>query len=296
MASWFPTVLLAMSECLEPPNPSNIDATDEEVDAELLSLSNPWSDEGKGDWGGATHNSHCLWPQSWPCCGAPPHFWCTGWGPSLGTSHHSAAAGRLAGHGDESWLWKLNGVDAGEMEWGGQTPLVQCVLQWWFGWSTASHHPGLLVWHWVGLVCQPNWWLLTRLTWYPMPCPQSALLLMIAACRTGQPDLGQSLWLWLGQPCHLKLCLQQLEPAMHEVVVMLLSHLQWRFPVFPNNTESQVGQVLVSLLKIGMVSMMGCSQMPLGLQGHSSHLVVWGCGLQSGYWFKASDHLGCSIW
>ena len=22
--------------------------------------SNPWSDERKGDWGGATHNSHCY--------------------------------------------------------------------------------------------------------------------------------------------------------------------------------------------------------------------------------------------
>ena len=35
--------------CLEPPDPSDTDATDEEVDAELLSLSNPQSDKREGD-------------------------------------------------------------------------------------------------------------------------------------------------------------------------------------------------------------------------------------------------------
>ena len=104
--------------CLEPPRPSDIDATDEEVDAELLSLSNPWSDESKGDWGGAAHNSHCLWPWSWPHCGAQPCSWWTGWGPSLGTSHYSADARKFAGHGDESWLQKLNGVETCGMERG----------------------------------------------------------------------------------------------------------------------------------------------------------------------------------
>ena len=64
--------------CLEPPNFSDIDATDEEVDAELLSLSNPWSDESEGEWGGATHNSHCPWPWPWPWCGTWLHSWCTG--------------------------------------------------------------------------------------------------------------------------------------------------------------------------------------------------------------------------
>ena len=47
----------------------------------------------------------------------------TGWWPSLGTSHHSAAAGKLTGCGDKSWLWKLNCVDAGGMEWGQPGPL-----------------------------------------------------------------------------------------------------------------------------------------------------------------------------
>ena len=44
--------------------------------------------------------------------------------------------------------------------------------------------------------------------------------------------------------------------------------------VFPNNTESQAGQVLVSLPETGMVNAMGHYQMPLDLQGHSNHLVV----------------------
>ena len=39
-------------------------------------------------------------------------------------------------------------------------------------------------------------------------------------------------------------------PAMHQVVVVLLCHLWWRSPVFPNNTKSQANQVLVSLPEI----------------------------------------------
>ena len=49
---------LPWHECLEPPDLSDTDATDEDMDnAELISLSNPWSDENEGDWGGATHSS-----------------------------------------------------------------------------------------------------------------------------------------------------------------------------------------------------------------------------------------------
>ena len=96
------------------------------------------------------------------------------------------------------------------------------------------------------------------------------------------------------QLCHLTPCLPQLAPAMHEMEVVLLSHLQWRSPVFPGNTESHGSQV--SLLETAMVIGMGHSQMPQDLQGHSSCLVGWGCGPPSGYWFQVSDHLGYSIW
>ena len=89
--------------------------------------------KGKGNWGGAIHSSCCLWPWSQLCCSTQPCSWCTYWGPSLNTSHCSAAAGRLAGHGDKSWLWKLNGVDAGGMEWGGQDP-----------WCDVSFRDGLV--------------------------------------------------------------------------------------------------------------------------------------------------------
>ena len=87
--------------CLDPPDLSDLNDTDDEVDAVLLSLSNTWSDESEGDWGVATHNPCCLWPQfwsycsTWPCScchaptGAPPIYWQSlgGWltgGTSLG--------------------------------------------------------------------------------------------------------------------------------------------------------------------------------------------------------------------
>ena len=120
------------------------------------------------------------------------------------------------------------------------------------------------------------------------------LLLMTVTHRTGWPDLGLSLWVLLGQLCHLIPCLPQLAPTMHGLKVVLLFHLHWRSPVFPGNTKSQGS--LVSSLEIRMVIGMGCSQMPLDLQGHSNHLVGWGCGHLSGYWFQVSVCLGHSIW
>ena len=132
--------------------------------------------------------------------------------------------------------------------------------------------------------------------WHLTHWPSSVLLLMTAVCRTGWPDLGWSIWLLLGQLCHLEPCLLQLAPSTCEMVVVLLSHLQWRSPVFPSNTKSQTSQVLVSLPQTRMVIVMGCFQMPLDLQGHFSHLVGWGCGLQSSYWLQTSDHLGYAIW
>ena len=124
----------------ETPNLSYIDATDEEVDAELLSLLYPWSGESEGNWSGNTHNSHCPQPWSEPCCGAWPHSWCTGQHWGLGTSHHSASAGRFAVCRDKTWLWKLNGVDAGGMEWGWPGPL-------------GSMCPSVMTW---GINCQPS--------------------------------------------------------------------------------------------------------------------------------------------
>ena len=162
--------------CLKPPNPSHIDATDEEVDAEILSNSNPWSDESKGNWGGAAHNSHCLWPQSQPHCGAQHHFWCTGQEPSLGTSHHSATTRKFAGCGDNSWLQTLNGVETDRMEQGWPGPLgLMC--------------PSVMVWvinHWpsprlTGLV----------LSWACLPTQLMAPDSVNAVSHTS-PDLSPS--------------------------------------------------------------------------------------------------------
>ena len=99
----------------------------------------------------------------------------------------------------------------------------------------------------------------------------NSVLLMTATCRTGWLNQGQSLWLLLGQLCHLAPCLLQFAPAMHEMEVVLLSQLLWRSPVFPGSTESYGSQVPSS--ETGIVIRMGHSQMPLDLQGHSSHLM-----------------------
>ena len=61
---------------------------------------------------------------------------------------------------------------------------------------------------------------------------------MIATHKTGWPCLDQLLWLLSGWICHLDPCLPLLVLAMCEAVVVLLSHLQWKSLVFPNNTES----------------------------------------------------------
>ena len=147
--------------CLEPPDLSDTDATDEDVDTELLSLSTPWSDESKGDQGGATHNSHCLWSQSWPCYSTWPHSWWATWGLNLGTSHHSAAPGMFAGHGDKSWLWKLNSVKVGGIEWGWLGPLgsmCPSMMAWAISQQPSARLAGLAL-SWAH--CQPNWWCLT---------------------------------------------------------------------------------------------------------------------------------------
>ena len=122
--------------------------------------------------------------------------------------------------------------------------------------------------------------------WHLTPHPGSILLSITATCRTGWPCLGLSPWLLSGEICHLKPCLPLLAHAAHV----------WRSPLFPNITESQANWVLVSLVVTGMLNVMGYFQMPLDLQSHFGCLAVWGCGPQSGYWFQASDHLGCSVW
>ena len=136
--------------CLEPPNLSDTDATDEEVDAELMSLSNPWSDESEGNSGGATHNSCGFWSQPQPCS------WWAGRGLSLGTFHHSATTGMFAGHGDESWLQKLNGVEAGGIEWGQLGPLgsmCPSVMAWVISCQPSPRLASLAL-SWAGLLTQ----------------------------------------------------------------------------------------------------------------------------------------------
>ena len=137
---------------LEPPHLLDLDNTNEEVDAELWSLSNPWSGKGEGNRGAAAHNFHFHQPH----CGAWPLSWYTGQGPCLGTFHCAATVGRLAGCRDRSWLLKLNGVDADGMEWGHPGPhglmhplVMASVINCW-------PLPRLTRLYWVGLAYQPN--------------------------------------------------------------------------------------------------------------------------------------------
>ena len=89
---------------------------------------------GSWYWTSVTFKPMIWWEQRWLGWGHPylslslvliltPHSWWTGWGLSLDTSHHSATAGMFAGHGDKSWLQKLNGVKVGGIEWGWLDPL-----------------------------------------------------------------------------------------------------------------------------------------------------------------------------
>ena len=66
--------------------------------------------------------------------------------------------------------------------------------------------PGLLDWHWAGLVYQPNWWPLIVWTCHLLSCPSSVLLLKIAFHRRGWPDQGLSPLLLSGPISSLRAC------------------------------------------------------------------------------------------
>ena len=71
--------------------------------------------------GVATHNSSLALVLALPQ--HPTLFLICSVRTSLETSHCSAVAGIFAGHGDKSLLQKLNGVEAGGIEWGWLGPL-----------------------------------------------------------------------------------------------------------------------------------------------------------------------------
>ena len=246
--------------CLEPPNLWDLDDTDEEGDAELQSLSYLHSGKGKGDRVGLP--VILIAPSLKLGLAVAPNLilgtlgYGLIWAPLI---MQQLLGGLLVMETDlDCWSWMVST----QVEWSEdiQALLVWCILQWWLGWSTTGLHPGLPDWHQVGLVCQPNPWLLTVWMQLLMPHPGSVLLLTTTTHKTGWPYLGLSLRLLLGQICHLRPCLPQLVPARHVEMVLLLFHLQSRSPVFRNNNMSQAGQVLVSLPETGMVNMMGATK------------------------------------
>ena len=127
-------------------------------------------------------------------------------------------------------------------------------MTWSINCQSSPRHTGWTL-SWAGLLTQAR--APDNVIMVSQPHPSSVLLLMITACRTRLPALGQSLQVLLGQLCLLKPCPPQLAPAMCEVVVVSLCHLQWKLPVFLNNTKSQASQVLVSLPETRMVNVMG---------------------------------------
>ena len=76
---WAPVSLhhLPCWECWQLSDLSDCDDTGEAVNTELLALSNPWSTEGEGGWGGFSLWSLLCQSQSWPLCGLQGNGWCS---------------------------------------------------------------------------------------------------------------------------------------------------------------------------------------------------------------------------
>ena len=91
-------------ECQEPPDLSDCDDTNEDVDTELLSFLNQWSSEGEGVGGCATHGSHHHWSHFQPCCRTWPQSWCDGQSVCPGSSMHSSTLWNISSCGDLSLL------------------------------------------------------------------------------------------------------------------------------------------------------------------------------------------------
>ena len=103
--------------CLEPPNLLDLDATNEDVDTELVSLLNPWSGDDEWVGGCATYRSHHWWPQLWPHCCTLPQSLCDGWQICPGSSMNLSALWNLSSGGDSSLLWNINGIFTSKWEW-----------------------------------------------------------------------------------------------------------------------------------------------------------------------------------
>ena len=117
-----------------------------------MSLFNLQSSEGEDE--GAAHGSCCLWPWSQPCHDAWLQSWCNIQQECLGSSMPLLVLWTLSSCGDPSWLWKLNGSDAGGCEWGCPGPLA------------LMHHSVMA----LAINCQPSHRLnMLALSWACLP-------------------------------------------------------------------------------------------------------------------------------
>ena len=94
----------------------------------------------------------------------------------------------------------------------------------------------------------------------------------------------------------LLLCSQSCQCVVWAVAEVQLLSLQLRSHVFLDSTRSWGDQAIVASPGTGMGSGRGHCQMLLSLQGLFGHLVMWGCGPQSGGWLHISGCLSCWIW
>ena len=103
----------------------------------------------------------CPWvspplAQCWLHCEAWSRSWCHIQQVCLGSSMHSLALWSLSSCGDPSWLWNLNGGNAGRCEWGCPGPLAathHLVMAWAIN-CWPSHGPNALVLSWACLSTQ----------------------------------------------------------------------------------------------------------------------------------------------
>ena len=119
----------------------------------------------------------------------------------------------------------------------------------------------------------------------------SGLLLVTISHKRGQLFLGPSLLLWWGQSCHVVACPPPLAPSRHEAAEVQVLSSCLKLHVFLDSIGSQGDQGIVASLETRMENGRWHCQTLLSLQGLFGHLVMWGCGPQSGDWLQLSGHL-----
>ena len=113
--------------CWEPSDLSDSDDIDEAVNTELLSLSNPQSGDGEGDWGGGSPWSLLHWLQFQPLGG----WWGDSWWSEV-------ASPGISFWGEPPCQSNLNGCGVDRFTHGSLDPLPLSGIRLWPRWSPAN--------------------------------------------------------------------------------------------------------------------------------------------------------------